>query len=33
MIADATEEMEGSDRVPHLKRLRASLGWKRHFFN
>jgi hypothetical protein len=24
--------MHGSDRVPDLKRLRASLGWIGHFF-
>jgi hypothetical protein len=28
MIEVVTEEMDGSDRVPDLKRLRASLGWR-----
>jgi hypothetical protein len=28
MIDVVTEEMHGSDRVPDLKRLRASLGWQ-----
>jgi len=27
MIEVVTEEMHGSDWVPDLKRLRASLGW------
>ena len=27
MIAGVTEEMHGSDRVPDLSGLRASLGW------
>ena len=33
MIAVGIEEMHGSDRVPDLKRLQASLGLAWHFFN
>ena len=32
MIAVGIEEMHGSDRVPDLKRLQASLGLAWHFF-
>jgi len=31
MIAVSTEEMHGSDRVPDLRRLQASLGWNGFF--
>jgi hypothetical protein len=33
MVAVGIEEMHGSDRVPDLKRLQASLGLAWHFFN
>jgi hypothetical protein len=33
MIGIATEETDGSDRVPDLKRLRGEPGLERHFFN
>jgi len=33
MIANATEEMHGSDRIPDLNGLRASRGWKRQTIN
>jgi hypothetical protein len=33
MIAVGIEEMHGSDRIPDLKRLRASLGLVRQTFN
>jgi hypothetical protein len=33
MIADATEEMHGSDRVPDLRRLRCEPWLDRQFFN
>jgi hypothetical protein len=33
MIGVATEETDGSDRVPDLKRLRCEPGLERHFFN
>jgi hypothetical protein len=33
MIGVATEETDGSDRVPDLKRLRCEPGLERYFFN
>jgi len=33
MIVDTIEEMDGSDRVPHLKLIASEPWLEQHFFN